>query len=273
MTTLFANRQTVSAHARLLGERLDLRTLENAETLSDLPLTFRVGVSGCAVLFRYGVVVTFGLDAIEEVNLLENLKLLVRDALADDKRESENAELVLDAGEYSNSHGTLHGANGAIRLHDWSVERVQIVADVLAKSTVLSHYEANIAAAFDAIEPLAIDLRDKGRAGRTDREMIRHIGGTILIQHNMVGLVEIGDKPEMLWERADLDRWYARLEDEYELRERSVALERKLDVLSRTAETVLNLLQHRGSLRVEWYIVALIVFEIALIVYDMFGKR
>ena len=88
----------------------------------------------------------------------------------------------------------------------------------------------------------------------------------------MAGLVEIGDKPEMLWERADLDRWYARLEDEYELRERSVALERKLDVLSRTAETVLNLLQHRGSLRVEWYIVALIVFEIALSLYEMFGK-
>ena len=264
MTTLFQNKTSVRARALLIGERLDLRALETADRLADLPLTIRVGANGCAVLFRYGAVVTFGLDAMEEVPLLQSLKPFVRDAFEDKSIETEEAELVLDKNESVPSV-----PNGTIRLYDWSIERLQVVADVLAKSTALAHYESSIGQAFDAIEPLASDLRANGRGRRSDRELLRHIGGILLIQHNMVGLVEIGDKPEMLWERSDLDRWYGRLEDEYELRERNLALERKLDVLSRTAETVLNLLQHNSGLRVEWYVVALIIIEIALTLYQM----
>ena len=68
----------------------------------------------------------------------------------------------------------------------------------------------------------------------------------------------------------DLESLYARLATEYELRERQAAIERKLQLTSRTVETVLDLLHHRRSLRVEWYIVILIVIEILLTLYEMF---
>ena len=42
------------------------------------------------------------------------------------------------------------------------MDYIQVVADALAKSVVLEHYEAGVAAAFDLIEPLAVDL-NKGR--------------------------------------------------------------------------------------------------------------
>jgi len=73
-----------------------------------------------------------------------------------------------------------------------------------------------------------------------------------------------------LWVKPELERIYLRLEDEYELRERHVALERKLEVISDTAETLLELLRTRSSLRVEWYIVILILVEIIITLYDMF---
>ncbi len=101
---------------------------------------------------------------------------------------------------------------------------------------------------------------------------MRYIGDALLIDHKMVGRVEVGEKPELLWERPELERLYVRLEDEYEIRERHLALERKLSLISRTAETLLDLLQHHRSLRVEWYIVALIVFEIFLTLYELFSK-
>jgi uncharacterized Rmd1/YagE family protein len=43
------------------------------------------------------------------------------------------------------------------------VERFQAVADVLAKSVVLAHYEAEVASDFDSIEPPAADLDRTGR--------------------------------------------------------------------------------------------------------------
>jgi required for meiotic nuclear division protein 1 len=77
------------------------------------------------------------------------------------------------------------------------------------------------------------------------------------------------EKPDVLWEHPELERFYARLRDDYELRERERALNRKLELISRTVATLLELIQNRRSLRVEWYIVALILFEIALTLHGM----
>jgi len=93
------------------------------------------------------------------------------------------------------------------------------------------------------------------------------------MQHKMVGRVETGEKPELLWEHPELERLYMRLADEYELRERDRALDRKLDVVSRTVETVLGLVQTRSSTRVEWYIVLLIVAELVLAAYSLLLNR
>ena len=59
-------------------------------------------------------------------------------------------------------------------------------------------------------------------------------------------------------------------QQEYEIRDRHVALERKLRLINDTAATLLDLLQARRSLRVEWYIVILIVVEILLTLYELF---
>ena len=85
-----------------------------------------------------------------------------------------------------------------------------------------------------------------------------------------MGRVEIAEKPDLVWDNPDLDRLYERLAGEYELRERDLALTRKLDLVSKTSELYLDLIHNRQSLRVEWYIVILILFEIALSLYAMF---
>ena len=50
-------------------------------------------------------------------------------------------------------------------------------------------------------------------------------------------------------------------------------LGKKLDVISRTVETLLGLVQTRSSLRVEWYIVLLIVAELLLTTYPLLLSR
>jgi len=55
------NDQVVTAHAVLLGDRINTSSVEG-ETLSTSPLAIRIGKGGIAVLFRYGVVVLIGLS-------------------------------------------------------------------------------------------------------------------------------------------------------------------------------------------------------------------
>jgi uncharacterized Rmd1/YagE family protein len=261
MTALsFDNTTELRTRALFIGERLDLRAFEKSNSLALSPLTISAGKRGCAVLFRYGVVVLFGLSVVEEITLLGDLDTYIRNAFPEP--ESEEVLLVID--KMRNEGVGVHD----LFLHEFTVERLQLVAEILAKSVVLAHYEESVAASFQLIEPLAENLKQHGRGGSRGRELLRHIGETLSIQGRMVGRVEIVEKPAMLWNHPEYERLYARLEDEYELRERHLALERKLELISRTAETLLGLLQTNRSLRVEWYITLLIVFEIMITLYE-----
>ena len=261
---LIPNKTLVKVDALFVGRRLDLRSLESSRLLPVLPLMISAGDQGYAVLFRYGAVVLFNLSPAEQASFLNNIKHLIRDPF--EAPDTESIEINIDSSRDERME------NNVMSIKDTRPERLQVVADILAKSVVLDHYEKRVGDVFDRIEPLADSLQQKGRTEFKDVELLRHIGGTLLIQHTTVGRVEIEEKPEVLWEQPELERLYVRLEDEYELRERHLALERKLDLISRTAETMLDLMQHKRSLRVEWYIVILIVVEILLTLYEIFAR-
>jgi required for meiotic nuclear division protein 1 len=258
--------QAISARALLLGERLDTRAIEGAEPVATAPLAVSMPGGGVAVLFRYGVIVLFASAPEETSALLASITSFVAEPLAVPEQEVAQLVIQADADQHID-------AAGNIVLPEPTIGRLQVVADVLAKSLVLAHYEIQIAKAFDLIEPLAATLRNKGRTGARGGELLRHIGNVLAIQHKMVGRVETGEKPELLWEYPGLERLYVRLADEYELRDRDRALDRKLDVISRTVETLLELVQTRSSLRVEWYIVLLIVAELILAGYTSLFHR
>ncbi|MGB3493318.1 MAG: RMD1 family protein [Elainellaceae cyanobacterium] len=249
-------------YAIFLAQKLDLNTVSQGEVVADDPLTVRAGQSGYAVLFPYGAVVLFGLGPIEEAAFLTQLSSLLIGKFETPK--TEEVQLIFDAEK------TNRAENGTIWFQKFNVECLQIVADVLAKSVVLDHYEIGTAKGFDQIDPFAEGLRRNTISKKLGNKLLGQLGNTLSIQHKIVGRVEIIDKPDLLWDRPDLDVIYSRLKDEYEISERHTALQQKLDLMSRTAETVLELFQHNTNLRVEWYIVALIVIEILLSLYELF---
>ncbi|MGF1478509.1 MAG: RMD1 family protein [Cyanophyceae cyanobacterium] len=259
----FAGEKTVSVRAMFIGQKLDLRTLENTKCLGDSPLTIAAGEYGCVVLQRYGAIVLFGVDPLEEAAFINNLRPWITKPIEEPEFEETQIKLNFNTKEIITD-------NGNIELKEFSVERLQIVADVLAKSVVLSHYENAITQVFDKIEPIAASIKTFGNGRHQGADLLKLIGNNIMVQQTTVGLVGIEDKPEQLWDYPNLERLYVRLEDEYEIRERNKALERKLELISRTAQIVLDLMQHRSAVRVEWYIVILIVVEVLLNIYELF---
>lgn len=261
MTPAFFNdASTIRARALYVGQRIELRALESLESLAMGPLVVRAGSAGVAVLFRHGTVVVFNLTASESLAFLREIESLITDRFSEP--EQEENEIFLDANEPEGI------AQGRIRLHAWSTGRLQIIADALAKSVVLAHYEEQLGRHLERIEPLAAALQRGKRLRSTAKELLQHVGDTLVTEARMIGRVEVGEKPELAWEHPEHERLYLRLEDEYELRERHQALDRKLALISRTAETLLGLLHNSRSLRVEWYIVFLILVEIVITIAD-----
>jgi required for meiotic nuclear division protein 1 len=146
-----------------------------------------------------------------------------------------------------------------------------VIADVLAKSVVLAHDEREVAKVFEIIEPFAKELADRGRTRRSRKGMLKLLGNALLVQHRVSGRVAVAEKPDALWDRPDLERLYARLEDEYELKERVDALNRKLAVVAETANSLADIIDTRRSLRLELIIVVLIALEIVVTFYQIYA--
>ncbi len=247
-------RPRLSAHAYALGERIDTRGLVGERSLSGcIPLSTR---QGTALVFRFGCVVFFNTPKEQHGDLLSQLKPNIVGAFTDIAEET--AEFLLASGE-----PTRVGEDGLL-LGSQDLETLYTIGDVLAKSVALEYYERRIATAFDNLEPLTLALATTGVTVERSKTLVQHIAQGLLAEHRLTGRVEVAEKPDLLWDRADLERVHTWLVREYEIKDRQLALDRKLALVSRTAQVLLDLLNVRRSLRVEWYIVFLIIVEVVL---------
>jgi uncharacterized Rmd1/YagE family protein len=254
--------RSFSACAIYVGERIDVRKfLQSSRVAAQQPVTIPLEEGGAAIVFRYGAAVFIdGSKAAREV-FLRDLAPLVEDRY--DRPETEEVKIAIAPDRREGVE------SGTVFVKDGSSERLQIVAAVLAKSVALAQYETDVTAVFDRIEPFAVKLERGGRGRRDMKFLLRHIGKALSNEHKMVARVQVSDRPELLWEHPEFEQLYLRLEDEFEIEERAAILDRKLELISRTVETILDLLQKDQSMRVEWYIVILIVVEVILSVYTI----
>lgn len=258
----FGTRATV--HAILLSDRIDTAGLGESKKVLPIPLTFRAGRKGLVTVFRYGVAVFINLTSEETEDVLAQLiSPRVQGAFKEREEEAAILEVTADADD------TI-APGGPIRVKALTVERLVLAAYALADSVVLSRDEREVAAVLDRIEPFARTLAEQGRKPANRRAILQHIGHTLLVRHRLSGRVAVGEDPDLLWDRPELSRLYARMKEEYELKDRADAISTKLAVIGATAQTLTDIIDTEHSQRLELMIVLLIVFEIGITFFQIF---
>jgi uncharacterized Rmd1/YagE family protein len=253
----------ITVRALLLGDRLDTAGLERHNVLSTTPMAFRIETGAFVVLFRFGVAVLVGMTPLQEDEIIRSLDGRIIGRFARSEEESVQVDIAPGKEEQV-------APSGVISLKALLPEHVLIIADAIATNLILAHDERNVSAVFDVIEPLARELAEHGRTPGGRRSILKHIGNALLVQQRVSGLVAVAEKPDVLWDRPDLERFYARLEDEFELKERADLLTRKLTVISDTAQALADIIDTERSLRLERIIIALILIETIFAAYQIF---
>src|SRR3979409_819765 len=88
-------------------------------------------------------------------------------------------------------------------------EHLVVIADALSKSVVLARDEREVSAVFELVEPFARQLAEKGRTTGGRRAILKHIGNALLVHPRVSGRVAVAEKPDVGWDRYDLERPYA----------------------------------------------------------------
>src|SRR5437667_8702619 len=88
------NKREFTARALLIGQRIDLRALGSTQRLGGGPLAVSVRGGGAAILFRYGAVVLFDVQPLEQDEFLRQLAPRVQGAEAE--REAEQITVRID---------------------------------------------------------------------------------------------------------------------------------------------------------------------------------
>lgn len=245
----------LTVRAILLGDRLTIDRASQDGIVSTVPFCYRKD-GGYVVVFRYGAVVLVGLDPGQERDALTPL---MRAAAPGETSEEERLSIELQQGE---DEGFISA--GKLRLRELTAAHVLVLADVLAKSVALARYERDIALVFDTIEPAATRLAETGRVPRARKALLQLIGEALRAQHRVSGRIAFAEKPEILWDHPELERFYARLEDEYEIIERGTLLNGKVGVVSMAAQTFTDMIDTERSARLELLIVILILAELLI---------
>ena len=253
------------ARALQLSERIDLKGLERTDQFSSNPLAFKVAGGGTVTLFRFGAAVFIGMNPLEEEAVIEGLAGRLVEPLAE--RESETAQIIVNAdGE------DQPVANGAIALKNDASERLLLLAEAMAISVALAYDERRIAQDFDRVVPIASSLKQRKLLAGSQGDLVEQIGEALLIQQRLAGRVELADRPDVLWDHPELDRFWGKLADDYDLGPRVRAIGQKLEVIRETADTMAELLSTRTSHRLEMYIIILICLELLLGMFNRLFK-
>jgi uncharacterized Rmd1/YagE family protein len=253
----------LAARAIFLGERIDTAGLERRELISTTPIAFKAGAGGQVVLFRYGVAALIGLSTMEEDEVLRAIAPRIIGRFEQQEEEVATIEITAEGEEQ-----VVPG--GPITIRDLSPPRLIVIADTLAKNVALARDEREVRRVFDVIEPFAAELSRSGRLRAKRRQVVSTIGQALLVQQRISGRIEVEEKPDVLWDHPQFERLHARLADEYELKERAAALARKLGIVGETTRALTNLIDTERSIRLEATIVALIVVEVIILLYDLF---
>jgi len=245
----------LTAHAFLLGDRLTVDRSSHPDAISMAPFAYRRG-EGYVVIFRYGALVAIGLSD-------EDKAAVLKDASRETTQPGpiEEERLTISIQPVDEERVT---PGGVLELKELTPAHVLVLADILAKSVALARYEKETAQVFDTIEPAATTLAVHGRIPKDRHGLLQLIGSALLAQHRVSGRIAFAEKPEILWDQPSLERFYARLEDEFEIVERGTLLNGKMTVLASAAETFTDMMDTQRSARLEFLIVILIVAELIL---------
>lgn len=226
------------------------------------PLVMPLKTKQWLVVLKFGVLVFWGVPQEQQEEWIKKLSQFFRDRRSESL--SDNTQIITSTQKTGVHKGEIH-------LKKTTPESIAIMSLVMGRSLAMEHYENDIEQALMQFTPVMKGFEDTGNTKLRSKRLLKMVGKSMNVQHSILSHITLLDKPALTWEDPEMDKFYEELSVEYELEDRYETLSEKLKLLFQNVEFIQNYLDTRRGLMLEWIIIALILFEVILFVYDLWG--
>jgi required for meiotic nuclear division protein 1 len=230
------------------------------------PLVIEPQRGAYVVLTKFGALVFWNCPEPLQSELLKEVT-----AARGAKLGAEKIEDTLDVFVGQNENTVTFNEVG---LRELTLDKLKIISLALAQSVALDHIEHEVAAALGKFDPVVAELRDEGRLRLKEKEVLKAVGFAQGVRSAVLANLTLFDKPPETWESEILERLDGQLYDFFDLEERLSAINQKMSYFSEMNATLMNLLNHRKSVRLEWIVIILIALEVVIFIwFELYPRR
>ncbi|MES1173096.1 MAG: RMD1 family protein [Myxococcales bacterium] len=143
-------------------------------------------------------------------------------------------------------------------------ERTSMVALTVAQSAAMEYYESIVDQMFADTDHFVARLEKSGNISVFTAKLQRFIGAAISTRSEVISVLHLLDKPDVVWDDVGAERIYEELRSEFDLVDRYQSLELKLRSVQESLSLLTDIARDRRLVLLEASVIALILLEIVL---------
>jgi len=213
-------------------------------------------------IFTFGAVVFFNVPAVEHEYYLSKLGIAARPALVSLAVAHIDEELTEDEFILNIEAGTPKVSFSSVTLSDFDINKIQLIAQVLAQSSALELIEREVDEFLAESEQMTYLLKTKGFFKSKREKLIEFLGESLSARHRIVNQLSLLKEPDKTWEKEDLYFLYKELFANFDIEDRIEKIERMFQLSSQVTELLLEIVNSRRAEFLEMTVIILISIEI-----------
>ncbi len=246
---------------KFLTKDLSIFLDKNFTTIIYKNVTLIPHKQGKIIIFNFGTLVFWDLD----IKTIDEFIYKLNDYVV-----GELTPPIID--EFSYSQGkefSIKQDNLIIKFRDNNDEKIAI-SYVIAQSIKLSQFEESITYTINETVNIPKTIIKNGKISLSDKKISQLRGDLFLKKSNVNLQYELLDTPDFFWDFPELETYYHKTSNYLEIKNRVIALNKKLEIIHELFEMLSDEQKHNYSSKLEWIIIILILIEIVVSFVEKF---
>jgi required for meiotic nuclear division protein 1 len=220
-------------------------------------LSYLAAAGGTVFLFSFGVVIFFDVGQAGREGELLRLRLS-----SIPMRDAQVISEEFTVREQSGARPDVE--DGVLVVDTLTPERASMVALTVAQSAAMEYYEKIVDQMFADTDRFVQRLEKRGNISVFTAELHRFIGAAISTRSEVISVLHLLDKPDVVWNDPGAERIYEELRVQFDLADRYQALELKQRSVQESLSLLTDIARDRRLVLLEASVIFLILIEIVL---------